>query len=306
VLGLLCSLPRHSAGRLLDLLATLTYRLDTRHRHIAAVNLKIAFPELSDNERERIARASFQHTGRNLLEISRMSKLSKDNVAALVDYDPVFGMNNYQAANARGKGILFLTGHFGAWELLPVAHALYGYPLSFVARPLDNPYLEDYLYRARTASGNTVLDKKNASRQILRALKSGGAVGILMDQNTGTLDGIFSDFFGVPAPTTTSMALMALRTDAPIVPGFLVPRPGYRYTIKFLPPMDPIRTGDTDHDIAANTRAFNGILEKIIREQPETWLWGHKRWKYQPPGNPQNLYELKPEELDRFLASRLK
>ena len=304
LLGLLGSLPRPAAAKLLDFLASLTYLLDAKHRHIAQVNLKIAFPELSNHQRNRIARVSFQQTARNLLEVCRMSRLSSSNISSLVDYDLECGMNNYAAANARGKGILYLTGHFSAWELLPAAHAFYGYPLSFVARPLDNPLLERYVYRARTKSGNTVISKKNASKEILKALKSGGAVGILMDQNTGTLDGIFSDLFGVPAPTTTSMALLALRTDATVLPGYLVPKQGNRYTMKFLPPVELVRTGDTNRDVEINTRAFNAILEKIIREQPETWLWGHKRWKYQPPENPQDLYRLGSKELDRFLAAR--
>ena len=124
-----------------------------------------------------------------------------------------------------------------------------------------------------------------------------------MDQNTSLQEGIFTDFFGLPASTSTGIVLLALRTGAPILPGYLTPMHRGGYTIKFLPPFEAIRTGDRDRDIEINTRMINKILEGIIREQPESWLWGHKRWKYQPIENPQNIYGLNREELNRFLAS---
>ena len=123
-----------------------------------------------------------------------------------------------------------------------------------------------------------------------------------MDQNTSLHEGIFVDFFGIPAATTTGMALFALRTDASVLPGYLTPMRNGCYTIKFLPPLEISRTGDMSHDVEVNTRRFNEILEQIIREQPESWLWGHKRWKHQPQGNPQDLYSLSPRELSDFLS----
>jgi Kdo2-lipid IVA lauroyltransferase/acyltransferase len=304
LIALLRYLPRSASTRMLDALAALVYRCDAVHRHIARVNLKIAFPELPSHECDRIARKSFQCVGRNLLEISRLPLLTKTNISSLVDYDSVSGLNNYEAARSRGKGILYLTGHFSAWELLPAAHALYGHPLDFVTRPLDNRFLEQYLFRLRESTGNRVIYKKDSAKKILRSLKAGGSVGILMDQNTGTFDGIFSELFGLPATTITSAALFALRTDATVLPGYLTPMKGNRYKIKFLPPYDLVRTGDIDQDIRLNVKALNKILEQIIREQPESWLWGHKRWKYQPPENPQNLYSLSADELFSFLSKR--
>jgi KDO2-lipid IV(A) lauroyltransferase len=221
-----------------------------------------------------------------------------------VQYDADQGLANYRAALAKGKGILYLTGHFSSWELLPAAHALHGYPLSFITRPLDNAVLEQYLMKIRESKGNQVINKKNSALQILRNLKSGGTAGILMDQNTSLQEGMFVDFFGIPAATTTSVALFALRTDAPVLPGYLTPMRGGRYTIKFLPPLEVIRTGDTGRDLETNTRRFNEVLETIVREQPESWLWGHKRWKNQPPGNPPNLYGLSQKELEAFLSPK--
>ena len=297
-------LPRTLGTWLIKIIAACAYWLDGRHRHIARVNLRIAFPGLSNKERSRIARTSFQNAAMNLLEVSRLPSLTQTNIASLVEYDSKQGLDNYRAAHAKGKGILYLTGHFSSWELLPTAHALHGYPLSFITRPLDNLPLERYLLRIRESKGNQVISKKNAARHILKTLKSGRSAGILMDQNTSLQEGMFIDFFGLPAATTTGVALLALRTDAPILPGYLTPLRNGRYKIKFLPPIDVIRTGNRNHDLEVNTRRLNEVLEGIIREQPESWLWGHKRWKYQPQGNPPDIYLLDPVELTEFLGKQ--
>jgi KDO2-lipid IV(A) lauroyltransferase len=297
-------LPRPVGVFFIRIFASTAYFLDFRHRHIAAVNLKIAFPYLTDTQRAGIARKSFQNTALNLLEISRFPLLNPGNIASLVHYDSAKGLDNFRSAQSQGKGILYMTGHFSAWELLPAAHALYGHPLSFVTRPLDNVIFDCYLQLLRESVGNKVINKKNALRPILKCLKENGSVGILMDQNTSLDEGIFTDLFGLPAATTTGIVLLALRTGAPILPGYLTPMHRGRYTIKFLPPVKVIRTGDKDRDIEINTRMLNKILEGIIREQPESWLWGHKRWKYQPPEISQDIYGLSKEELNRFLESR--
>ncbi len=294
-------LPRPLGIYLIRVLGTCTYYLDFQHRHIASVNLKIAFPDLTQQERVRIARRSFQNTGMNLLEVSRLPSLTRENISHLAEYDSSQGLNNHRAAVEEGKGILYLTGHFSSWELLPTAHALHGYPLSFVTRPLDNARFEKYLLKIRESKGNRVINKRNSARQVLRNLSSGSTAGILMDQNTSLQEGIFVDLFGIPAATTTSVARFALKTEAPILPGYLTPMRNGRYTIKFLPHLKVIRTGEMGRDLEVNTRRFNEILEQIIREQPESWLWGHRRWKNQPAGNPPDIYKLSDEELDSFL-----
>jgi len=301
VIGCFRLLPRSLGVGIIRVLATLAYWIDFHHRHIAMVNLRIAFPDISNRDRSRIARKSFKNTAMNLLEISRLPSLTRQNISRLVEYDPEHGLGNYQAAADRGKGILYLTGHFSSWELLPAAHALYGHPLSFITRPLDNPHLERYLLTIRESKGNRVIYKKNAARQVLKNLHGGLSAGILMDQNTSLSEGIFADLFGVPAATSTSLALFALRTEAPVLAGYLTPLCGGGYRFKFLPPVEAVRTGDLARDLEINTRRFNKILEDIIREQPESWLWGHKRWKFQPPGNPPDLYSLPEDALMRFI-----
>ena len=297
-------IPRSAGVALVRLLATIFYCLDARHRHIADVNLRIAFPEMPRRRRKTIARRSFQNAGMNLLEISRLGYLTPENISRLADYDKTAGLDNYRAALSRGKGILYLTGHFSSWELLPTVHALHGYPLGFTTRPLDNARLEKYLRRVRESNGNTVIYKKDSARRILKELKAGRTAGVLMDQNVNPAEGIFVNFFGIPAATSTGVALLALRTGAPVLTGYLTPLDGGRYTFKFLPPIDMARTGDTAEDLRVNTQRLNDVLESVIREQPESWLWGHKRWKNRPPEDPCDIYSLPPRELDEFLSAR--
>ena len=301
VIAFFRAIPRGAGAAVIRLLATAFYYLDARHRHIADVNLRIAFPGMPRRQRSAIARRCFQNAGMNLLEISRLDILTPENISSLVDYDNTDGLNNYREALSRNKGILYLTGHFSSWELLPTAHAMYGYPLSFTTRPLDNARLEKYLRRVRESKGNTVIYKKDSARHILKELKAGRTVGVLMDHNVNPSEGVFADFFGVPAATSTGVALLALRTEAPVLTGYLTPLRNGRYTFKFLPPIDMVRTGDTAEDLRVNTQRLNDILERIIREQPESWLWGHKRWKNRPPEDPRDIYSLSSRGLDEFL-----
>jgi Kdo2-lipid IVA lauroyltransferase/acyltransferase len=303
VIGLFRMTPRRVAVAALDLLGALAWRLDHRHRRIALINLRIAFPNLSDPERYEIGCRSFQNAAQNVLEVSRLRTLHARNIDRVATYHPECGINNYEAARARGRPILYITGHFSAWELLPAAHALNGHPLSFITRPLDNLFLDRFLNERRTTGGNEVISKRRATRRVLEALKDGRDVGILMDQTTQVHEGVFADLFGLPASTTPSVALLALRTDATVLPGFIVPRRRGKYWLKFLPPVDLVRTGRLEDDVRINTAAFNRILEQIIRAHPDTWLWGHKRWKHQPADSPQDIYSLSPIELERFLAA---
>ena len=294
-------IPRAAGVAVIRLLATVFYHLDARHRRIADANLRIVFPETPQRWRNEIARRSFQNAGMNLLEISRLGMLTPENISRLVEYDEIAGLNNYRTALSLGKGILYLTGHFSSWELLPTAHALHGYPLSFTTRPLDNTRFESYLRRIRESKGNIVIYKKDSARRILKELKAGRAAGVLMDHNVSPAEGIFANLFGVPAATSTGVALLALRTGAPVLPGYLTPLRDGRYIIKFLPHVEMARTGDMVEDLRVNTQRLNNVIERIVLEQPESWLWGHKRWKNRPPEDPRDIYNLSPREFDEFL-----
>jgi len=178
-----------------------------------------------------------------------------------------------------------MTAHFGAWELSSFAHAVYGYPLKFIVRPIDNPRIEQLISNYRTSSGNVPIQRRSAARDILKALRQNEAVGILFDQNTTRKEGVFSEFFGIPAATSPSIALFALRTNAAVVPGFLIWDKGLgKHRLRFDPPVELIDTGDLEYDVLANTNRFNKILEGYVRQYPDQWLWIHRRWKTWPEG----------------------
>ncbi len=209
-------------------------------------------------------------------------KYTRENVDEVVVYD---GFENFACALKRGKGVLFLTAHLGGWELSAFVHSLHGYPLHVVMRPLDNPYLDRLVRRYRTMHGNTMVEKDDFVRGLLAAVKAGETVGILMDTNMTPPQGVFVDFFGVPACTASGLARIALRTDAAVVPGFTIWDSTLgKYRLRFDPAVPLIRSGDDDADAVANTARFTSIIEGYVRQYPEQWLWVHRRWKTRPEG----------------------
>ncbi len=281
------ALPRSLARLVGVTLGQLIYLLHGKLRRVGMRNLAIAFPEKTAAERRKIVRKVFTSLGRQFAEVCLFPSYTSENVSRIVAYD---GYENFDRASQRGKGVLFLTGHIGGWELSAFAHSLYGHPLHFVMRPLDNPYLDDLVRRYRTMHGNTPILKDNPVRELLRAMKAGATVGILMDTNMTPPEGVFVDFFGVPACTASGLARIALRTDAAVVPGFTVWDPVLRkYRLRFEPPVALIRTGNNDADIVANTALFTKVIEDVVRRYPDQWLWVHRRWKTRPSGQP-SLY----------------
>ena len=197
------------------------------------------------------------------------------------------GLDNYLEGLRRGRGVVFMTAHFGAWEMSSFAHALYGYPLKFVVRPIDNRRVEELVSSYRTLSGNVPIQRKQAARDILKALRQNEAVGILFDQNTTRSEGVFAEFFGIPAATTPSIALFALRAGAAVIPGFLIwDEKMKKHRLRLDPPVQLIETGDLSRDVLENTKKFNKILEGYVRKYPDQWLWIHRRWKTRPEGEP--------------------
>jgi KDO2-lipid IV(A) lauroyltransferase len=275
-------LPRGLSLSLGRLISEAGYFFSTRLRRIGEKNLALAFPDLPLSQRRRIIKGVFVNLGRLLGEFSQLPKLTRENIKEVVVYD---GFENYAESARRGKGTLYLTAHFGAWELCPFAHAVYGHPLKFVVRPIDNPLIDRVINSFRMLSGNQIIEKREALREILKALKKNEAVGILIDQNA-TLDaGVFVPFFGIPACTTTSIATIALRTGATVLPGVLIWDDKLRkHRLRFEPPVDLIETGNLQYDIAVNTALFNQILEGLVRKYPDQWLWVHRRWKTRPAG----------------------
>jgi len=277
-------LPRPLSRSIGGGLARLLYLSLPKLRHTSNVNLRIAFPEWSDTQRKAIERAMVRNLGWMAAEFARFPRYTKENISQVVLLD---GNENFLAGQRRGKGVLFLTGHIGAWELSSFAHALFGYPLHYMARPIENRRIDALVNAYRRASGNQPIFKNESARVMLKILKEAGTIGILADQNTLPHEGVFVDFFGKLACTTAGIARVALHTDAAVVPGYMVWDTSLqKYRLRFEPPIELVRTGDLEHDVMANTQKFAKIIEAIIRKCPEQWVWVHGRWKTRPEGEP--------------------
>jgi Kdo2-lipid IVA lauroyltransferase/acyltransferase len=279
---LLGILPRPFARAFAIAISQFVYLFHVRLRRVGMRNLQMAFPEKSERERKRILRAEFTSLGRQLAELCQFPRYTPENVDDVVVYEQ---LENYERAYARGKGVLFLTAHFGGWELSAFAHSLHGHRVNIVMRPMDNPYLDGMLQSYRTMHGNKVVPKDDFVRGLLAAMKAGETVGILMDTNMTPPQGVFVDFFGIPACTASGLARIALRTDAAVVPGFTIWDESLRkYRLCFDPALELVRTGDLEADIVTNTQNFTKVIEEYVRKYPEQWLWVHRRWKTRPPG----------------------
>ena len=263
-------------------LAQVVYLLHFRLRQVGMRNLAMVFPKKSEAERKRILRGVFTSLGRQLAELCQFPRYTPENIDQVVVYD---GLENYERAYARGKGVLFLTAHFGGWELSAFAHSLHGHWLHIVMRPMDNQYLDQLIEHYRTMHGNKTVAKDDFVRGLLAAMKAGETVGILMDTNMTPPQGVFVNFFGIPACTASGLARIALRTDAAVVPGFTIwDRELGKYRLRFDPALELIRSGDQEADLVANTQMFTKVIEDYVRKYPDQWLWVHRRWKTRPEG----------------------
>jgi Kdo2-lipid IVA lauroyltransferase/acyltransferase len=268
-------------------LGQLVYLLHRKLRRVGMRNLQLAFPDKSAHERRKILRGEFTSLGRQLAEVCLFPSYTRENVTKIVVYD---GFENFERAEARGKGVIYLTAHLGGWELSAFAHSIQGHPLHVVMRGMDNPFLDRFITHLRTMHGNRAVDKGNFVRGLLSAMKAGETVGILMDTNMTPPQGVFVDFFGIPACTASGLARIALRTDAAVVPGFTIwDRELRKYRLRFDPALALIRTGHEEADIVANTALFTKVIEQYVRRYPDQWLWVHRRWKTRPAGE-KSLY----------------
>ena len=260
-------------------LGRIAYWILPGRRRVALDNLTLVFGDtLSPEARATLARQSFEHLGMTAMECCRLFFGPAERLFARVRGQ---GLEYIGQAMARGRGIFFLTGHFGNWELLAATHGLAGFGLSVVVRPLDNPYLDTLIARARERSGLRAISKREAVQGVREALGRGECIGILLDQDAGR-DGEFVPFLGRPASTSRALAVLALKTRAPVLPAFIHRLPDGGHELVLDPEIPLAITGDLDHDIHVNTARFTAAIERHVRAHPEQWFWVHRRWKSRP------------------------
>lgn len=270
----------------------LAYRFAGGLRRVAHRNLEIAFPEKPVEERERIALASFENLGRVLGELAHFPKASSDELRDLIDLD--FETNRspeleaFEAEREKGRGTLLVGPHLGNWEMGVFAYSAFREPLVYLARPLDNPLIEDLTVSLRSRFGNRAINKNNSVAAAMKVLREGGIIGVLPDVNVLHRDGVFVPFFGKLANTTSGVAMMAMRTGAMIVPMCCVwNEEKEKYRVFYGKFVESPNSGDRHGDVYEMTAAYTAELEKFIRAHPEQWLWIHKRWKSRPEGEPE-------------------
>jgi Kdo2-lipid IVA lauroyltransferase/acyltransferase len=286
VMGVLAMLPLVVALRIGEIVALVAYVLDVPHRRIGMRNLAIAFPDRPVAARRRILRQSFLNLGRMAVELAHLPRLSAAQLLEMVQFEDEAWWRE-AIEWERSTGVLILSGHFGNWELLVAAHGMRGHPIHLVHRAIANPLVDRWLHGLRARAGTQMIRKSGAGRGVLRALHERALLVLPIDQNSTRGLGVFVDFFGLPASTNSGMARIALRTDAPIVPAFIV-REGRsaRHRVHVLPILEVERTGDFQEEVRRNTQRFTEVFEEMVRRHPEQWLWMHKRWKTRPTGTP--------------------
>ncbi len=278
-------LPRRALLALGSAVGALAGRLDARHARIARDNLRSAFGDaMSEAQLERIHRKCWRHFGRITFDALAFPRLGKQSLGSTVN---VVGLDHAREAFARGHGALVFSAHFGHWEAGAYAMGLLEIPFAVIARAIDNPAVDRRLIELRRGTGNEVIPKRRAVRESMRAVARGSGVAILIDQDAGK-DGVFVPYFGRLASTTPTLALLALRTEAPIVPVFAYMEPDGTITVHIEPIVETGGTGDRDADVLRLTARCTAIVEKWARSRPEQWLWMHRRWKTRPEGREAN------------------
>lgn len=290
VLGLLARIPLRLRAGLLEAVAMLIWALDRRHRRIARLNLRIAFPEMGGRDANRIIRLGYRRTGTAVAEFVHFPRMDREYVERHVRFE---GMDHLRKTREeKGQAPLVMTAHFGNWELLAHACGTVHFPIAFLVRPFKDPALDRIVTEIRQGCGNRTIPKLEAAREVLRELRDGTLVGILIDQNVDRRMGIAVDFFTKKAYTTFGIARLALAARTNLHAAFLFrdPRRKFHHVLRVGPSIPLDRFAPREEEVARVTRRCNEELEKVIREDPAQWLWTHRRWQTRPPGEP-SLYE---------------
>ncbi len=257
----------------------LVYHILTKQRVITLHNLKCAFPEKEMPELIRIAKGAYRHLAVVMSEFFEIPWLTRETYRKWVEFE---GLEHFETAFSRQKGVLSIVAHLGNWEMMTMAFPLAAQPIQIVYRPLDNPLLDNLFGYVRTCHGNRLIAKGGSGQTIAGLLSESKVIGILIDQNVSAREGVFVEFFGRPACTGVGLAVLALRTGAPVIPAFMVRMPSGKYRFILEPAVNISVTDNWDADLKENTQRFTRIIERYVRLYPDQWFWLHQRWKTKP------------------------
>jgi Kdo2-lipid IVA lauroyltransferase/acyltransferase len=276
ILSIFRCLPLKARKLLFDILFLSLYHLITKNRLITLHNLRSSFPEKEMKELVRIAKGVYRHFATVAAEFFELPSITKETIGKWVEVE---GMEHAQAALAQRKGVLSLVAHFGNWELMTLAIPMYFKPMDIVYRPLDNPIIDNMIEYVRTMHGNILIPKGGSGKKIMGLLQENHIIGILSDQNVAPYEGVFVDYFGRPACTGVGLAVMAMRSGAPVIPAFMARQKSGKYKLILKPAVEITMTDNYQADLLVNTQRFTRIVEEIVREYPDQWFWLHQRWK---------------------------
>ncbi|MBM4259414.1 MAG: hypothetical protein FJ147_26385 [Deltaproteobacteria bacterium] len=277
-------LPFPVAFRVGEWIGVLLYHCDRHHRRVGLINLAIAFPQKTVAEHHAILRSSFLNLGRMVAEFCHMHTLTPESITERITFtDPERWREIVN--KAKPTGAVILTAHFGNWELLAYSHAHYGFPIQIIHRRLRNPFIDDVIVRERECSGNKVIRKTVAGIEVFRALRQKAFVAVAIDQNASGRMGIFVPFFSRLASTSSGAAGLVLAAGVPVIPAFPIRENGtWRHRIVMGEPIEFVPTGNQEEDLRVLTEKFSAVVQHIIEQYPDHWLWIHKRWKRRPAG----------------------
>lgn len=282
----LAALDWETACRIGENLGTIGYKPLRIRKDVVEKQIAAAFPEMTRAQVQTIARASFAHLGRTAIETALLPGLGTKGLLDLVKQ--VNGWEYMERAGAGGRGVVFVAGHHGNWELLAAYVAARGIPLDVIVRGMANPLFDSYLNEIRRALGMTVVHDSEAVKRTPRALREGRAVGFVADQGVLGLASTYVNFFGRPAKTPRGAAVFALRFNVPVLFADALRQPDGSYQV-IIEPVEVSLTGNREADVDAIITRFTELLEKWVRRVPAQYFWQHRRWKRQPPDTPLEL-----------------
>jgi len=277
-LRLLEAIPLPAIAFFLEGVMLIVWAIDRKHRRIARINLKIAFPEMDEKEAGRIIRHCYRQMGTSAAEFIHIPKMDENYLRKRVSVE---GLEHIEKSAHEGRPILILTGHFGNWELSSNVYSLLIAPMAFIVKPLRSPIMDAIVTERRQFWGNTVIRQTESAKQVVKFLRRKVMVGILIDQNVDRHRGVLVEFFGRKTYTTDGIARLALALHAAIHPGFIFRDPAdkFRHTLWFGPAVPMDLGAPKEEEILQLTHRCNQELEKVIQRAPDQWFWFQPRWK---------------------------